>query len=171
MTQAQLFKPLPEPLRVLSLHNPWACLMACGAKTIETRGSWSKNIKYRGDVAIHASKGFDYDEKELCTKSPFSDELVKGGYRNLRSIMATGGHVLCIVELYDIVEMTHAMCEEFRKYVPLCQGGLDYTFGAWEPGRYAWKTRNVRRLDKPVELRGLQGLYTWPEGRDICGLA
>jgi hypothetical protein len=162
-----MFQQPPGPLRVLSLHNPWACLMACGAKTIETR-SWGPKIKYRGDVAIHASKGFDNEEKELCTLSPFADELVKGGWKNLRAILETCGKVLCVVELYDIVEMTHALCEEMRQRSG--SGALDFRFGVWEPGRYAWMTRTVRRLDKPIELRGLQGLYTWPEGRVLCGV-
>lgn len=153
-----------SPLRVLSLHNPWACLMACGAKLTETRG-WGDKISYRGDVAIHASKGIDAEEKELCTLPPFADELVKGGWKTLRDVIATGGHVVCVVEVYDIVLMTEEMCRAVEKESP-----LDFAFGAWSPGRYAWRTRNLRRLDKPVELRGLQGLYTWPEGRAICGV-
>lgn len=36
---------------VLTLHQPWATLIALGVKTIETR-SWS--TKYRGPIAIHA---------------------------------------------------------------------------------------------------------------------
>ncbi len=163
MNQGQMFGRV-DPLRVLSLHNPWACLMASGVKTTETR-SWGDEIKYRGDVAIHASKAMDKEEKALCLETPFSDELVKGGWKTLRDIMATGGHVICVVELYDIVQMTPEMCRQVEQENP-----LDFEFGAWDPGRYAWRTRNVRRLDKPVELRGLQGLYTWPEGRDILGL-
>ena len=161
MSQVEMFKST-EPLRVLSLHNPWACLMACGAKPTETR-SWGN--KYRGDVAIHASKGMDKDEKELCLEQPFADELVKGGWKTLRDVVATGGHVICIVELYECELMTEEKCRTVEKHHP-----LDFRFGAWQPGRYAWHTRNVRRLDKPVELRGLQGLYTWPEGRAICGV-
>lgn len=38
-------------VRCLSLWQPWASLMACGAKIIETR-SW--NTKVRGEIFIHA---------------------------------------------------------------------------------------------------------------------
>ena len=38
-------------MKVLTLHQPWASLVALGVKTIETR-SWS--TKYRGPLAIHA---------------------------------------------------------------------------------------------------------------------
>lgn len=40
-------------VRVLSLHQPWASLVALGVKTIETR-SWS--TQYRGHLLIHAAK-------------------------------------------------------------------------------------------------------------------
>ena len=38
-------------MKALTLHQPWASLVALGTKTIETR-SWS--TKYRGPLAIHA---------------------------------------------------------------------------------------------------------------------
>ena len=38
--------------KVLTLHQPWASLVALGVKTIETR-SWS--TQYRGPLAIHAA--------------------------------------------------------------------------------------------------------------------
>ncbi len=40
-------------MKALSLHQPWASLIAEGVKTIETR-SWA--TKYRGPLGIHASK-------------------------------------------------------------------------------------------------------------------
>lgn len=44
--------------RALTLHQPWAQLVALGVKTIETR-SWSTS--YRGPLAIHAGKNTEYD--------------------------------------------------------------------------------------------------------------
>lgn len=43
----------PGPLKALTLHQPWASLVAVGAKTIETR---SRRISHRGPLAIHAGK-------------------------------------------------------------------------------------------------------------------
>lgn len=40
-------------MKALTLHQPWASLIAVGAKTIETR-SWS--TRHRGRVVIHAGK-------------------------------------------------------------------------------------------------------------------
>ena len=41
-------------MKALTLTQPWATLVAMGAKRIETR-SWTTN--YRGPLAIHAGKG------------------------------------------------------------------------------------------------------------------
>lgn len=40
-------------MKALTLHQPWASLIAAGVKTIETR-SWS--TRYRGPLAVHAGK-------------------------------------------------------------------------------------------------------------------
>jgi hypothetical protein len=61
--------------RAISLKQPWANLVASGAKTIETR-RWSTN--YRGDLVI-------------CSSQSPKIELY--------------GKALCIVELYDIKPM------------------------------------------------------------------
>jgi len=41
-------------MKALTLTQPWATLIACGAKRIETR-SWATD--FRGRIAIHAAKG------------------------------------------------------------------------------------------------------------------
>ena len=40
-------------MKALTIRQPWASLIACGAKRFETRG-WKMN--YRGKLAIHAGK-------------------------------------------------------------------------------------------------------------------
>jgi len=62
--------------KAISLKQPWANLVASGAKTIETR-KWSTN--YRGDLVICSSQNPKIE--------PY-------------------GKALCIVELYDIKPMT-----------------------------------------------------------------
>src|SRR5262245_18042005 len=56
----------------LSLWQPWASLIAIGAKKIETR-SWPTN--YRGLVAIHAAKRFQEPERMLVGEHRFMDAL------------------------------------------------------------------------------------------------
>jgi hypothetical protein len=50
---SHFLSPTQRSIRALSLHQPWASLVALGVKSIETR-SWS--TKYRGPLAIHAAK-------------------------------------------------------------------------------------------------------------------
>jgi activating signal cointegrator 1 len=63
-------------MKGLTLTQPWASLVANGAKTIETR-SWSTS--YRGPVAIHAAKGTGPGGKaafrERCLSEPFFSAL------------------------------------------------------------------------------------------------
>jgi len=40
-------------MKAITIHQPYASLIACGAKIYETR-SWA--TKYRGKIAIHAGK-------------------------------------------------------------------------------------------------------------------
>ncbi len=82
---------LPDPrlpvMRGLTLTQPWASLVALGAKTLETR-SWKTN--YRGLLAIHAAQGLgglagglerprtprESDLAELCAFQPFKRKLL-----------------------------------------------------------------------------------------------
>jgi len=40
-------------MRALTIHQPWASLIAAGLKTIETR-AWA--TKHRGQIVIHAGQ-------------------------------------------------------------------------------------------------------------------
>ena len=50
-------------MKALTLTQPWATLVAIGAKRIETR-SW--RTSYRGPLAIHAAKGFPKWAREFA---------------------------------------------------------------------------------------------------------
>lgn len=63
-------------MKALSLTQPWASLIAIGAKRVETR-SWSTN--HRGPVAIHAAKGFPKFARDLVWAEPFQGRLREAG--------------------------------------------------------------------------------------------
>ncbi len=63
-------------MKVLTLTQPWATLVAIGAKRIETR-SWKTN--YRGKLAIHAAKTVREEELDLCYSDPFREALISSG--------------------------------------------------------------------------------------------
>lgn len=70
-------------MKVLSIRQPWASMIATGHKTIETR-KWKTD--YRGDLLICSSKKHDGDTDSF---HPF-----------------LYGRALCIVKLTDCVPMT-----------------------------------------------------------------
>src|SRR4051812_3333904 len=66
--------------RALSLTQPWATLVAIGAKQRETR-CWSVSNFHMGHwIAIHAAKGFPGWCQRLCDTKRFQRALQGAGY-------------------------------------------------------------------------------------------
>jgi hypothetical protein len=63
-------------MKALTLTQPWASLVAIGAKRIETR-SWS--TKYRGPIAIHAAKDMPRSARLFAYRDPAGQVLNEGG--------------------------------------------------------------------------------------------
>lgn len=59
-------------MRCLTLWQPWASLIAVGAKRFETR-SWGTD--WRGSLAIHASLKWSREQADLCATRPFAAAL------------------------------------------------------------------------------------------------
>lgn len=149
-------------MKAITIHQPWASLIACGAKKIETRG-WATS--YRGQIAIHAGKRpFDttsYFDRELFR---FADVL---GLPDIYSFdQLAYGAVIAIADLVDCVLMDAFNLSPKGKVngVWLVNGdymeGNELLFGDFQPGRYAWMLANVRRIE-PAPARGRQRLWEW----------
>lgn len=137
---------LPE-VRLLSLWQPWAQLMALGLKTIETR-SWP--TKYRGLIAIHAGLAFPPEAMQLAS------EL---GVAKLIPSTLHFGKILCVVNLRDIGSTgfidTWASSDVARMKTEL-------RYGNYDPHRFAWFTDKLHVLKEPLEYKGAQGLRRLP---------
>lgn len=131
----------------LSLTQPWATLVAIGAKTFETR-SWQTG--YRGTLAIHASKGFPRDCQELCATEPFLSALLRVGYQNTRELPR--GQVIAAVYLMS--------CISTDDWHPAF-GSDEYNFGDYSLGRYAWSFDDAVRI-KPFDAKGSLGIWRLP---------
>jgi hypothetical protein len=142
--------------KALSLWQPWATLIAIGAKRFETR-SWKTD--YRGPMVIHASKRFTVDERGICISQPFARVLKQAGYERLSDIPL--GVALCIVDLVDILPTEKVRSNSYRAQIFVDE----LKFGDYSDGRFAWKLENVRRFNAPIPMRGAQGLFdcTLPE--------
>lgn len=140
-------------MKALSLKQPWATLIAVGAKHIETR-SWSTT--YRGPLAIHASKSISLAEASLCCEEAFRGALETGSYwfdgtykRNPFRLPLSA--VIAIAMLVDVRQIT-------TSNIP---GEPERSFGAYAPGRYAWMLCDILSLLEPFPARGSLGLWEW----------
>ncbi|TQK74951.1 ASCH domain-containing protein [Brevibacillus sp. AG162] len=148
-------------MKAITIHQPWATLIALGEKRFETRG-WP--TRYRGPIGIHAAKKVD---KEICLQEPFRSVLDLHGYTadNLPTgaIVATCSLNDCLpISLSDDGIIAYGG-ETGHKSIRI--DGHERLFGWFEPGRYAWEMTNVKRID-PVPAKGQQGLWNWGGERD-----
>lgn len=148
-------------MKALTIWQPWASLIATGAKRIETRG-WATG--YRGPLAIHAATRWTREQRELVLEEPFRSRLpadedqAEPGQCALpleaaRAWNPSLGRYLAIAELEDCVPT-----QELRREI----SEEEYAFGNFEHGRYGWVLSDVRRLWLPIEGRGQQGLWDVP---------
>ncbi len=138
-----------KSIKALSLWQPWATLIAIGAKRYETR-SWS--TPYRGLLAIHAAKR-KVREEEIT--DDIDAALLRHGEK-WQSLPL--GAVLCIVRLVDVVptEQVVALAKADWRIK-----NEELHFGNFLPGRYAWRMDMVRVAPEPAPAKGAQGLWTW----------
>lgn len=140
-------------MKAITLHQPWATLVAIGAKQLETR-SWI--TWHRGPLAIHAGKdpnhwptydvnGWGTEAAERCL-----EVLGQHGYRYPADLPY--GAVIATVDLVDCI---HSDGENEIE-------ADDRLFGDVRRGRYLWVLFNVTPLPSPIPARGKQGLWDWP---------
>jgi hypothetical protein len=136
-------------MRAVSVMQPWASLIALGAKRYETR-SW--RTRHQGPLAIHASLTFPREARDLCGAEPFAAALRAAG------LAAPGdlprGAVIATCHLT-------ACLPTVGLAAPPGLTAAERAFGNWAPGRWAWELCGVQRLPTPSPARGGLGLWTW----------
>lgn len=137
-------------MTAITLHQPWATLVAIGAKRYETR-SWY--TKYRGPLAIHSSLEFPQSARALCRCEPFCEALAG-------SVDLPLG---CIVAIAELVEIASTTEDGLLVGVMPEWPAQETAFGDFSPGRYAWLLKNVRALQTPIPARGARSLWEWNE--------
>jgi hypothetical protein len=154
-------------MKGITLTQPWAALVAIGAKTIETR-RWQTS--YRGPLAIHAAKGWTAGDRELVENpygvplcAPFVAALRPAGYTQASELPR--GAIVAVVRLFGCAFTSNLFPGWRRDYY----GGKfweltdqERAFGDYSPGRYAWLLADVQRLPEPVPCKGALGLWDLP---------
>lgn len=173
-------------MKAITLHQPWASLMAEGIKTIETRGRrspWHTAIGQR--VAIHAGKvegrvireavaplnAAGWQENPACRTDA-------GGLRPLPlgAILATGilVDVLPMVaagSIEDGARIPRVVIDDdcghflFREMVTDDNENIDdqAEYGDFRPGRVALIFEDIVKLEEPIPARGYQGLWSFDD--------
>jgi hypothetical protein len=145
-------------VKCLTLWQPWASLIAVGAKRVETRG-WSS--PYRGLLAIHAAATWNAESRAACVRLSQDHpeamgqlgvfEPLTGSDPTLDGSRLPRGAVVAVARLVDVRLMDHAWLDE--------QTDLELDVGGWEPGRYGWVLEDVRAVEPAVPLKGQRGLF------------
>lgn len=132
-------------LPVITLHQPWASLIACGAKKYETR-SW--RINHRGDLAIHAAKRkMTQYERSLWEKYGDGSEPPLGA-------------IVAVAQLEGCPRMRTNLWGKAKTLIAIDeQSSQELALGQWTVNRYAWRLENVRKLQNPLYCLGKRGIW------------
>ena len=143
-------------MKAITLHQPWASLIACGAKRIETR-SWpapavlSHGFFYGHRFAIHAGKvliadheGSDFNRRVAAhLGDDWATSIPRG------AVVATA-----------VLDRCEQMTKWNRHLWPDIESD-EHEFGEYALGRWMWHLTEVMPVDPPMPARGYQGLWTW----------
>lgn len=121
-------------MKVLTLKQPWATLVAEGIKKYEFR-SWK--TKYRGKILIHAGAGID-------------KEVMKH-YENM-DLKFPSRKIVAIAEIIDCLELN----EQLNKNI-IAENNIAY--GTKVRTGYAWKLENIKKINYNHEVNGQLGLW------------
>jgi hypothetical protein len=176
-------------MKAISLWQPWASLIACGAKPYETR-SWAPPRGLIGQtIAIHAAKKIDKDAAKMATDLMYGPydlaerlEASWGGDCVPDELMGKFGHTLmpvgCIVctarldaafKLGDRAEDAEVPAARIVRHIVGPQAGREHCvvpydgLGDYAAGRWAWLLRDVRPLIPPAPAKGAQGFFELPQ--------
>lgn len=146
-------------MKALTIMQPWASLIAVGAKLYETR---SYPISYRGQLAIHASRNIpEWAREELNQPNSALAKVLR--LKGLRFHYLPRGCVIAVVTLLG--------CARTEQYQHLPYSDMissnERAFGDWTPGRWAWQLADIKRLSEPIPARGALRLWDWEPPKEL----
>ncbi len=166
-------------MKAFTVYQPYASLIAVGAKRYETR-SWA--TKYRGSLAIHAGVNRKYYGTPGFEDILFAAWKIPEWQAYIMSLCDTTleseipfGAVIAtaeIVECWTIERIWQGIPSEGkileigakgRGVQRIYHADREVFFGNYTPGRFAWELANVKPLREPIPARGMQGLWNWDE--------
>ncbi len=126
-------------MKVITIRQPWATLIAKGYKDYEFR-TWK--TKYRGEILIHAGKGVD------------KEALKRFQYLNLEY---PTGCIIARAVLTDCIYITKEHGGKLYKINPIVYKGL-ISKNDWDG--YGFKLESVEEI-KPIPINGKLSLWDY----------
>ena len=145
-------------MKAITLYEPYASLMAIGAKVNETR---PLKTNHRGDICIHAAL------KEVDIESEIYDRARAAVNARDQYLSCFYGCIVAVVELWDVqpAAMFYTKSDIPRLH-QIQISEEEWSFGNYGFSRWVYRTRNLRRLKTPVPSRGFQ-CVGWTVSADV----
>jgi len=122
-------------LKIITIKQPWATLIAAGYKKYEFR-SWK--TKYRGPLLIHAGKGIDSQAMKRFEDLNLSYPKSK---------------IIALVQLEDCILIDDIFNSQLLNENNKVYGTDD------KIGLYAWKLSNIENVNINEDIKGRLGLW------------
>ena len=126
-------------MKVITIKQPWATLIAKGYKEYEFR-TWK--TKYRGDILIHAGKGIDKKAMERFK------------HLNLEYPI---GKIIAKTIITECVAVDDEFAQKYYKKDPIVYKSLK-TIDTRQ--RYGFKLENIEEIN-PIEVNGKLSLWDY----------
>ena len=127
-------------MKVITIKQPFATLIAEGLKEYEFR-TWKTS--YRGEILIHAGKGFDKKAMERFK------------YLNLEY---PSGCIIAKATITDCVYVDDTLKEELQKKDDKVYYGVINKDSNWDG--YGFKLENIEKIS-PIEIKGKLSLWNY----------
>jgi|SRR5579864_5102175 len=141
-------------MKALTLTQPWATLVAMGAKRIETR-SW--RVSYRGRILIHAAASMPGECRNFAVGTAFDDLEVEAQRLGVSNVLDPAvlprGAIVASAKLIDCLPTMDARIQRLLRIGP------ERRYGDYSEGRWAWLFEDVERMEPPVPAKGSLGLW------------
>ena len=138
-------------MKALSIWQPWASLIICGMKKVETR-SWPAPNDVRGHrIAIASTKTIRREQRNAADEPDFQRQYRASGLPPINDLPL--GYILGTVMVVGCREMDSQLIQDLD--------AQEEALGVYGPGRFAWFLSDPEPLGKPIPVRGGQGLWNW----------
>lgn len=129
-------------MKALTLHQPYASLIAIGYKQYETR---SRRTHYRGKLLITSAKKDTKQQREVWER--ISNHI---GIETSWEALPKGKAIL-VCDLAGCWQMEPKSINKQRE--------IELLVGNWIPGYWAYRLENAKAIADPFPVQGKQGFF------------